>query len=293
MLFDALYPAHFGVFVRAAEEWSDSPEVTTSLIKFMQEFVYNKAQRLVFDQSSPNGILLFRECSKIAVAFGTRVMQLPVTTSDLYKEKYKGIAICLGMLSTALAGTYVNFGVFTLYNDKALEHALETALQLALSVPLADVMAFPKLCKAYFSFFEILFRNHMGIIAALDTPVFMRVMQALHEGLQGLDAPLASQCAAAIDHLATYHFKHSGKDVPPMRALKAHLAANPTLLSGLMSTLFNILLFDSMSNNTANQWAAFSAYKEHLTASQAPQNQPRLQEAFSKLLSDVQPNLES
>ena len=38
----ALYPIHFGVFVRAAEEWSDSPDVTTSLMKFMIEFVYNK-----------------------------------------------------------------------------------------------------------------------------------------------------------------------------------------------------------------------------------------------------------
>lgn len=38
----ALYPTHFGVFVRAAEEWSDSPDVTTSLMKFMMEFVYNK-----------------------------------------------------------------------------------------------------------------------------------------------------------------------------------------------------------------------------------------------------------
>ncbi|CAM9706667.1 unnamed protein product, partial [Hapterophycus canaliculatus] len=135
MLFDALYPAHFGVFVRASEEWSDSPDVTTSLMKFMMEFVYNKAsfffsplaqpraQRLVFDQSSPNGILLFRECSKIAVAFGTRLLQVhgslpPPQASNLYREKYKGIALCLGMLSTALSGTYVNFGVFTLYNDK-------------------------------------------------------------------------------------------------------------------------------------------------------------------------------
>lgn len=42
LLSQALYPAHFGVFVRASEEWSDSPEVTTSLMKFMMEFVYNK-----------------------------------------------------------------------------------------------------------------------------------------------------------------------------------------------------------------------------------------------------------
>lgn len=49
----------------------------------------------------------------------SRVAQLPPPqTNNLYRDKYKGIALCLGMLSTALAGTYVNFGVFTLYNDK-------------------------------------------------------------------------------------------------------------------------------------------------------------------------------
>lgn len=42
LILQALYPTHFGVFVRAAEEWSDSPDVTTSLMKFMMEFVYNK-----------------------------------------------------------------------------------------------------------------------------------------------------------------------------------------------------------------------------------------------------------
>ncbi|CAN0580243.1 unnamed protein product, partial [Ectocarpus sp. 12 AP-2014] len=42
----------------------------------------------------------------------------PPQATNVYREKYKGIALCLGMLSTALSGTYVNFGVFTLYNDK-------------------------------------------------------------------------------------------------------------------------------------------------------------------------------
>lgn len=44
MPWQALYPSHFGVFVRAAEEWSDSPDVTTALMKFMMEFVYNKVR---------------------------------------------------------------------------------------------------------------------------------------------------------------------------------------------------------------------------------------------------------
>ena len=35
-------------------------DVTTPLLKLYAELVYNKAQRLTFDSSSPNGILLFR-----------------------------------------------------------------------------------------------------------------------------------------------------------------------------------------------------------------------------------------
>lgn len=43
------------------EAFADTPAVTTPLLKFMSEFVFNKSQRLTFDSSSANGILLFRE----------------------------------------------------------------------------------------------------------------------------------------------------------------------------------------------------------------------------------------
>lgn len=36
-----------------------------AVLKFMAEFVLNKTQRLTFDSSSPNGILLFRQVSKV------------------------------------------------------------------------------------------------------------------------------------------------------------------------------------------------------------------------------------
>lgn len=73
-------------------------QVTTPLLKFMAEFVQNKAQRLTFDSSSPNGILLFREVSKLIVAYGSRVLSLP-NAADIYTYKYKGIWICLTILS--------------------------------------------------------------------------------------------------------------------------------------------------------------------------------------------------
>lgn len=64
----------------------------------MAEFVLNKAQRLTFDSSSPNGILLFREVSKLIVAYGSRVLSLPIA-ADVYTYKFKGIWISLTILS--------------------------------------------------------------------------------------------------------------------------------------------------------------------------------------------------
>lgn len=64
----------------------------------MAEFVLNKAQRLSFDSSSPNGILLFREVSKLVVAYGSSILSRPINT-DIYNNKYKGIWISLIILS--------------------------------------------------------------------------------------------------------------------------------------------------------------------------------------------------
>ena len=52
---------------------------------------------------------------------------------------------------TALAGNYVNFGVFELYGDRALSDALDVALKMTLSIPLADILAFRKVCELLFS----------------------------------------------------------------------------------------------------------------------------------------------
>lgn len=65
-----------------------------------------QAQRLVFDQNSPNGILLFRECSKIAVAFGTRLLQARsfFIFQKLFQKKksFSGVAPFFGFLPRIL-----------------------------------------------------------------------------------------------------------------------------------------------------------------------------------------------
>jgi exportin-7 len=145
--------------------------------------VANKAIRITFENSSANGILLFRETSAIVCAYGSRILQVPVQ-QDIYMEKYKGIRVMLNTLTNALSGNYVNFGVFALYQDQALQNALDVSLQMCLQIPVVDVLAYVKLSRAYFSYIEILFRNHLDVLSGLDSSVFIQLIKANQEGIQ-------------------------------------------------------------------------------------------------------------
>ena len=158
-----------------------------------QEFVWNKTQRIVFELSSANGILLFRETSSVACAYGSRLLVQPVVR-DIYTEKYKGVSLILQVLTCALSGGYVNFGVFALYEDKALQNAMDISLQLCLQIPTDDIMSFMKLSRAYFAYLEVLFSHHLDVMCGLDSPVFLKLVKTVHEGLQSSGKCLLVKC---------------------------------------------------------------------------------------------------
>lgn len=69
--------------------WFHDPHVTTPVLKLMAELVQNRSQRLQFDVSSPNGILLFRETSRMVVNYGSRILTLGEIPKDqVYQLKY-------------------------------------------------------------------------------------------------------------------------------------------------------------------------------------------------------------
>mmetsp|Transcript_25560 Transcript_25560/g.71479 ORF Transcript_25560/g.71479 Transcript_25560/m.71479 type:complete len:1067 (+) Transcript_25560:187-3387(+) len=312
MLFDLLYPTHFPVLLRCLEAWAGDPEVTTPLLKFISEFVLNKTQRLTFDSSSPNGILLFREVSKVLVIYGRQVLKIG-QTPDPYATKYKGIWICLTILTHALAGNYVNFGVFDLYGDPALGDALDVALKMALSIPTADIMAFRKVSKAYFELVEVLCHNHSAVIAQCDTMTFSTIVGSLEQGLKSLDVAISSKCAAAVDNLAAFYFKcmssasETGSATSSTNAAAAakmaeHIRAHPNQFPDILRSLFEIVLFEECSN----QWSLsrpmlslilineplYSTIRNQLIAGQPMDKQAHLSTCLDKLMSEVQCTLE-
>lgn len=77
------FAAHFSfvsqihLFTWAADIWWADSEVIVPLLKFTAEFVHNRSQRISFDQSSANGILLFKEVSSILLTYGKRSVHRP------------------------------------------------------------------------------------------------------------------------------------------------------------------------------------------------------------------------
>lgn len=72
-----------------------------------------------------------------------------LNTAFLMKNVCCKLNLVSHLQMTALAGNYVNFGVFELYGDRALSDALDVALKMTLSIPLADILAFRKVCELF------------------------------------------------------------------------------------------------------------------------------------------------
>lgn len=71
---------------------------------------------------------------------GESMLSLNVPKEQMYPMKLKGISVCFQMLKQILSGNYVNFGVFKLYGDNALDNVLNMTAKLILTIPHDDIL---------------------------------------------------------------------------------------------------------------------------------------------------------
>lgn len=316
LFFEWFYPTFSTVMLKVCEVFSEAgvPEVTNVLLKFYAEFVFNKSQRILFGSSSPDGILLFRETSKVLVSYGRhtltnweRIGGAAVveknSSMDAYRLLYKGIWVCLLMFSRALSGNYVNFGVFQLYGDPALKDAMDICFRMMMAIPVEQVIAYPKVAKAYYSLIDVLATNHTKEIVRLEHPKFRRIMESVREGLQSFEVWMSSQCATSIDYLSAFRFKQGLKGGESASQMEAHVKQSPDLFSSCLQIIFNMIV----SVDCTNQWSlsrpllsliltnpdTFSAIERKTVESLPPERRMAVTVAFQKLMADIRPSLEA
>jgi len=198
------YADYLPILLRAMELWAHDPAVTTPVLKLFAELVHCRTQRLAGNVSSPMGILLFREASKLICIYGNRILHQDVPRDRLYPMRLKGIAICFLILKNSLGGNYVNCGVFKLYGDDTLDNVLNVIAKLILSIQQSDLLVskptikgnttfkticlqeYPKLSTAYYNLLNCLSQDHVSYLAALEPAAFVYILKSLTKGLAAL-----------------------------------------------------------------------------------------------------------
>jgi len=302
LFFDWLYPQYIEMLYRTAELWYDEPKVILPMLKFLAELVYDKNRRLAFPPSSANGILLFKEVSKIICGYGAQIISKPVHSGDIYMERYKSISQCFIILTRTMEGQYVNFGVFKLYNDSCFMDVLAVMIRFACSIPFDELMVFPKLSRAFFQFARTLLMYHTGAFLEVGVEAFVHFVQCIQQGIMSLDPTISSQAAMALDHLAAFYFQSSGKETAEAQLIQRHVGANPDAFPMLLKVVMEVLLTDDCQN----QWCLsrpllplilinemhFAQLKQEIIASYAPEKQETLLPALEKLMSEITRSLE-
>ncbi|ODM92544.1 Exportin-7 [Orchesella cincta] len=316
MFFDWIYPAYIQILQKAVELWFHDPVVTTPILKLFGELVQNRSQRLLFQVSCPNGTLLFREASKMFCAYGDRILTLDVPKAQLYPLKLKGISICFWMLKAALCGNYANFGVFRLYGDPAVDNVLNCFVKLLLSIPLADLMDFPKLSVTYYVLLEVIAQDHISFLASLDPNILLYILSSVSEGLNAHETMICAGCCATLDHIfvkqANFFLGIIAKNRPrraPLFPLENNervlqtVEQHPEVLQRMLETVLNIVMFEECRN----QWSMsrpllglilsneeyFGKLRANIIQNQVPEKQSSMAEGFDKLMNGIERSLAS
>ena len=242
------------LFSALADTWWNEPEVVVPVIKFIAEFAHNRSNRILFDTNSPNGILLFRESTKVLSAYGQRMLSLPSSTTfrDIYEEKYKGIGAALSLFTNTLGGNYANLGIFELYGDSTLTAAMDTSLKLCLSIPLEDLGSFIKSLKSVYTFLELSSKSTVRTLMQLSPVEFAHLLRALEDGLSSFETSIALSCCVAIDNICTYMLEttEGTEEVSAIRTM-----VNAPQIPPAFSRILAIINHLAISGEFASTWS--------------------------------------
>ncbi|KAL8437804.1 hypothetical protein ACSSS7_000685 [Eimeria intestinalis] len=265
----------------AADAWWDDSEVLVPLLKFIADFVSNRGGgRIQFVESSANGIRLFKEASSVVLKYGNRssfmapilsffasqfaslilfvfrfswaslslrrILQKPDST-DPYKEKYKGMAVALQILSNIISGSYCHYEVFEVYGDTVLNDSLRLALQMCLAIPQDDLMAYLKSLRPVYSFLEVATESFMQHILELPPAHLAQLLRCVEDGLCAQETVLMQSCAT-LGHFVEFIFKYRNSEEKQGDAVRAFLEAQPGSLPRMLQLIFQLLMTGQLPN---------------------------------------------
>jgi exportin-7 len=136
LFFDWFYPEYFTCVTKTMSAFIDDDEIVILIFKFLCEMVNNRCSRLRFDAWNINGLIVFKETSKIVVqylsAFGC-LSKKPIKV-DVYKELYKYLDVLMQIYNNCITGNFINYAICEYYNDDTFTQLSSYIFQMVTAV---------------------------------------------------------------------------------------------------------------------------------------------------------------
>jgi len=179
------------------------PAIHTSLLKFLVSIVKPPEpkkddnntiiiQKIVFNQHSPNGIILFKLLSQVLVITFTRLSSISSedASEEDYRTQMKSLESSLHLMSIIMKADYVMYGAFEYYGDDTLTQLLVSFFNLMKSIDIISLFQYPSLSRVIMQLIIALSENHIERILTLSQGFFDQLLPVLIFALQGGDRDL-------------------------------------------------------------------------------------------------------
>jgi len=238
----------------------------------------------------------------IFVTYGQRLLSKQ-TFADVYKQKYKGLAISLEMFSHSLAGNYTNFGVFEVYSDMSLSNSLRLALQMCLAIPETALPAYIKSLRSYYSFLDLATRNFMSNIMELDCSLLAQLIRCIEDGLCSFETGVATQCCSCIDNIVSFFFLNKDNPESEGQAVRKFLLEQPQPLKRVLQLMFQLVIAGELTSTWSMSRPLlglillyeedFIRLQEVLTNQQVEEKKEQFRSFFRDLMNTIDASLSS
>ncbi|XP_066370496.1 uncharacterized protein [Miscanthus floridulus] len=234
------------------EVYKNHSSVVYMILKFVVDFV--DGQAVFLDAKETSALVNF--CLRLLQIYSSHnigKVMLSLSSSlrsESQAEKYKDLRALLRLLTNICSKDLVGF-LSDCDGEGSPDIAEVIYVGLDIVTPLIslDLLKYPKLSRDYFVLMSHLLEVYPEKVAHLNRDAFTRIIGSLDFGLRNQDSDVVERCLAAVNALASYHFKEilggrGGLNSQLMESEGSNGKLQESISSHFLRLLLQILLFE-------------------------------------------------
>ncbi|KAJ3682348.1 hypothetical protein LUZ60_014921 [Juncus effusus] len=255
--------AVMGPLLSLLEIYKNQAAVVYLILKFVVDFV---DAQVVFLEAKETSVLISFCMSLLQIYSSHNIGKISLSLSssmwsESQSEKYKDLRALLQLLTNICSKDLIDFSNTGEHEDTPdIAEVIYVGLHIVTPLISLDLLKYPKLSRDYFALVSHMLEVYPEKVARLNKDAFSRIIATLDFGLRHQDIDIVEKCLAAINALASFHFKErsSAKEGLSPQILEIegpNGKLQETVSSHFLRLLLQILIFEDFRTELAGSAA--------------------------------------